>query len=628
MTGPRIHDYLEIRTAAPVSWSPHGRRALIATNVAGSSQIHRLDIGTRGAPEPVDSAALPAVTAFDDPVAAGYLPVPVVRGGVAHDLLFAADAGGNERTQLALGADEPAEPYEDFDALTPLIVDPKHVHRPGGVSRDGRWLAYATNARDGVAFDTHVRDLADGADRAVLHTGGWTSPEGFSPDGRYLAVSEPTTLPGDNRQYLVDLTGVPNSASPGDDAVIEVAPHTGSATVGAPSWLDDGSAYFFASDVGHEFTGICRATPHGPATRVIDTGWPTGCAIDWSGRNLLVTSNEGGWSRLRVHDPHTLAQRGEITLPGAGVVTSYRLRRDGRAMLLGFSSPSIPGDTWFVDLETGVSTRTTHSRCDVDPATFVAAEPAVATAHDGRVIPLFVFRPRHVGGRAPVVVVLHGGPESQYRPSFAPLTQYLVAHGFAVVAPNVRGSTGYGRTFQHLDDGTLRHDAIRDLAAVHDWIAADEGLDASRAALYGASYGGYLVLAGLAFQPDRWAAGVDIVGMSNLVTFLERTAEWRRAFREREYGSLATDRQMLDDLSPIHRVGDMRAPVFIIHGANDPRVPLHEAEQIASVLRQRGIRTELRVYDDEGHGLAKLRNRLDAYPRVAAFLHDVLHAPA
>jgi dipeptidyl aminopeptidase/acylaminoacyl peptidase len=224
------------------------------------------------------------------------------------------------------------------------------------------------------------------------------------------------------------------------------------------------------------------------------------------------------------------------------------------------------------------------------------------------------------------VVMIHGGPESQYRPSFSALTQYLVAEGFAVVAPNVRGSTGYGRAYQHLDDVEKRLDSVRDLAGLHDWLGTQPDLDEGRAALYGGSYGGYMTLAGLAFQPELWAAGVDIVGMSNLVTFLENTAPWRRAFREREYGSLEHDREVLEEASPINRVEAMRAPLFIIHGANDPRVPLGEAEQIHAVLTGRGVRSELLVYHDEGHGLAKLENRIDAYPRVAAFLHEVLDA--
>jgi dipeptidyl aminopeptidase/acylaminoacyl peptidase len=264
------------------------------------------------------------------------------------------------------------------------------------------------------------------------------------------------------------------------------------------------------------------------------------------------------------------------------------------------------------------------SPCDVDPATFVPPDLVRVPSFDGLQVPAFVFRPRGVAGRHPVVVVVHGGPESQWRPSFSPLVQYLVAGGFAVVAPNVRGSTGYGRTYQHLDDVDKRLDSVADLAALHDWIATCDDLDEDRCALYGGSYGGYMVLSGLVHQPERWAAGVDVVGIANLVTFLQNTAAWRRAWREREYGSLTHDRELLERLSPIAHVERLRAPLMVVHGRNDPRVPLGEAEQIHAVARAKGLPSELLVYEDEGHGLAKLRNRLDAYPRVAAFLHEVL----
>jgi dipeptidyl aminopeptidase/acylaminoacyl peptidase len=199
----------------------------------------------------------------------------------------------------------------------------------------------------------------------------------------------------------------------------------------------------------------------------------------------------------------------------------------------------------------------------------------------------------------------------------------MVAQGHTVLVPNVRGSTGYGKRWYALDDVQLRLDSVADLAALHDWLPS-AGLDPARAALYGGSYGGYMVLAGLAFQPERWAAGVDIVGIASLVTFLENTSDFRRAHREREYGSLEHDRDFLESASPISRVDEMRAPLFVIHGANDVRVPLSEAEQIVEALRKRDVPCELRVYDDEGHGLKKKVNQLDAYPAALAFLAEQL----
>jgi dipeptidyl aminopeptidase/acylaminoacyl peptidase len=227
----------------------------------------------------------------------------------------------------------------------------------------------------------------------------------------------------------------------------------------------------------------------------------------------------------------------------------------------------------------------------------------------------------------PAVVIVHGGPEGQSQLFFNAVAQALALEGYAVVVPNVRGSTGYGKRYYGLDDTTKRLDSVRDLAAIHGWLPS-VGIDADRAALWGGSYGGYMVLAGVAFQPELWAAGVDIVGISDLVTFLENTSPYRRAVREVEYGSLATDREFLASASPLRRVDDIRAPLLVIHGANDPRVPLSEAEQLVASLQRRGIDTELLVYPDEGHGLGKLANRLDAYPKALAFLDRVLRPRA
>ncbi len=624
---PDIRAYLEIRTASPSSWSPDGDKLVVSSDLPGTAQVHRLDLD--GAQLPVVAEALEQLTDFEEPVGAGYLPASVGEPAPGGDrLLLATDVGGNERYQLFTAPDDPASPLGGPDDLDALVVDEEHIHRPGGVSRDGRWLAYATNRRDGVAFDTWIRDLATGDERCVMATGGWTQPGGFSPDARYLAVTEMTTNAGDNRLHLVDLEQLGDEPVDADaDAVVELAPHEGSANVGSPSWLPDTSAFFFATDVGREFTGIARGTADGAWEYVVEPGWSAGCSVDWTGRHLLVAWNDDGRTRAQLRDPATLEVTATVPLPGDGVADGLRFSKDGRWLAFGYTSPVEPGDAWRYDTDAGALQRLTVSPSEVDPEAFVDAELVRFPSFDGLTIPAFVFTPHDGDGPFPVVVVIHGGPESQYRPSFAPITQYLVARGFAVVAPNVRGSTGYGRRYQHLDDVELRLDSVRDLAALHGWLGSRDDLDADRAALYGGSYGGYMVLAGLAFQPQLWAAGVDIVGMSDLVTFLQNTSEWRRAYREREYGSLEHHREVLEQASPINRVEDIRAPLFIVHGANDPRVPLSEAEQIHEVLERQGVRNELLVYEDEGHGLAKLTNRIDAYPRITAFLEEVL-APA
>jgi dipeptidyl aminopeptidase/acylaminoacyl peptidase len=280
-------------------------------------------------------------------------------------------------------------------------------------------------------------------------------------------------------------------------------------------------------------------------------------------------------------------------------------------------------DVFVFDVEAQASGRLTSSPAPLPPDELARAEVLHIPSFDGEQIPLFVFRPKLAEPRPPVVVLVHGGPEAQAMLSFNPVIQGLVLAGYGVVVPNVRGSTGYGKRYAALDDTTKRLDSVRDLEAVHGALGSLR-FDPRRAVLWGGSYGGYMVLAALAFQPRLWAAGVDIVGISDLVTFLENTSDYRRAHREREYGSLRTDREFLAAASPLRHADSIRAPLFVIHGRHDPRVPVSEAEQLVANLRARGVPCVLTVYEDEGHGLARLANRLDAYPRAVAFLDRVL----
>ena len=225
-----------------------------------------------------------------------------------------------------------------------------------------------------------------------------------------------------------------------------------------------------------------------------------------------------------------------------------------------------------------------------------------------------------------MVVMVHGGPEAQYRPSFNPLTQYLVASGFAVVAPNVRGSTGYGRAYQHLDDVEKRLDSVRDLAALHDWLQTQPDLDADRAALYGGSYGGYMVLAGLVFQPERWAAGVDIVGISNFATFLQNTTDYRRDLRRAEYGDERDPemRAFMERIAPVNNAQRIGKPLFVVQGKNDPRVPASEALQIVEKARGNNAPVWFLMANDEGHGFAKKENADFLFYAMVMFMREFL----
>jgi dipeptidyl aminopeptidase/acylaminoacyl peptidase len=393
-------------------------------------------------------------------------------------------------------------------------------------------------------------------------------------------------------------------------------------------WRPDGSAFFCATNHDRDTFAVAR---YDVATErwetVVESTWDLECDGDDAGRWLLVHANEDGYSRLELRDAATLEPRVDVPLPGSGVVEWVVVARDGASLAFKFSSSADPGDAWLYDIDAGNLERLTELPRPIDVTTLHEPELHRFESFDGESIPVFLWEPDG-DGPYPVVVMIHGGPESQFRPaflpSFTPFTQHLLSRGYAVAAPNVRGSTGYGKRFEHLDDVRLRLDSVRDLASLHDWLGTRPRIDASRGVLYGRSYGGYMVLAGLAFQPERWAAGIESVGISNFVTFLENTAAWRRAVREPEYGSLERDRDFLIEASPITHVDQIRAPLFIQHGANDPRVPLSETEQIHRVLSEKGIRCELLVHGDEGHSIGKLENRVETFERAVAFLDEIL----
>ena len=308
-------------------------------------------------------------------------------------------------------------------------------------------------------------------------------------------------------------------------------------------------------------------------------------------------------------------------------MTSIAFAHDGGALFVDLSRATSPDEVYRVETPSGAVTAVTASdHAGLDPSTLVEPTLERVRSFDGLEVPVFLYTPRGLrpGERAPTVVWVHGGPEGQFNPYFNAVIQFMVGHGYVVAAPNVRGSTGYGKRYSHLDDIEHREDSVRDLAAVNRWLRTRADVHPDRIAVLGGSYGGYMVLAALTLDPELWAAGCDIVGIANFRTFLERTASYRRALREAEYGSLARDGAVLDRISPIHRVDRIRAPLFVIHGANDPRVPVTEAEQIVAALRARHQRVEYLRFDNEGHGIFRRENRIAAYGALARFFDEVL----
>jgi dipeptidyl aminopeptidase/acylaminoacyl peptidase len=577
-----LRSLLEMRQAVPLSFSDDGSRLLVASNIPGTHQLYAL---------PARGGELEQLTDSAEPVSGLFLPDGRV--------LVEIDAGGNERTQLYV---------LDDGKLDPLVVDPRFIHRTPQVGGDV--LAYSTNRRNGVDFDIVARDLGSGEER-VFEIGGNCSVESVSPDGLRVAVERIGEQSGDGDIYVCGVaTG----------EVEHVTPHDGAAEYFSVQWLDD--QLVLATNEGRDIFGIAVG-----GELVVESDWDLDCRIDPAGRSLLVIANEDAYSRLTLHDPHTNELRSEVPLPGRGVVEHPVFSPDGALLAYSFSSPVEPHDVYLYDLEAETLTRLTTSPREVEPGTLVQPTLHRFDSFDGESVPVFLFEPEG-DGPFPVVVTVHGGPESQwlpwFAPSFAPLTQYLVSRGYAVAAPNVRGSTGYGKRYEHLDDIEKRLDSVADLASLHDWLSDRPNIDGDRAVVYGRSYGGYMVLAALALQPERWAAGIECVGIASLVTFLENTSPYRRAAREREYGSLDRDRVFLTEASPMTHIDAIRAPLFIQHGRNDPRVPVSESEHIHAVLTQKGIPSELLIFEDEGHTVEKLPNRIETFTRMTEFLDRVL----
>ena len=527
------------------------------------------------------------------------------------------DNGGDEKMQLSLLdlAGPLGRPAALAD-LTPLVADPAHMNALQDVT--ATTLVYSTNRRNDVDMDVVVRDLESGEEIVVYDGGGYVAETVVSHSGRSAAVTM-ISAPACSTSVLV-------AGPDGVHAVTDPSEHALHEAVG---WTADDEALVTASNHDREFAAIMRVSGDESLTWTVlveDAGHDLYSWVAPDGSAMVVATNDDGVGRLAVHEIDG-THRCAVALDPPGV-PSVVWAADASRFVVTVAGATDPGSIHLVDATNGATTLLVDARESIPAA--VRDRLVTPTTHrvptpDGEQVPCFVYgavqpSPELAGAS---VLHVHGGPEAAATRQFMPVIQALALSGFTVLVPNVRGSVGYGKRWYSLDDVGLRLNSVADLAALHAWLPS-LALDPRRSALWGGSYGGYMVLAGLALQPDLWAAGVDIVGMSSLVTFLENTSAYRRAYREREYGSLEQDREVLVAASPITYLDQMRAPLFVIHGANDPRVPLSEAQQIKAAYDAKGLTCELRVYWDEGHGLAKRANRIDAYPAAIEFLQGLL----
>ncbi len=600
MTAYDLSRYLNVRSAYGSSFAPDGTLAFLM-NTTGVAQLWSLP-EPHGWPE--------QLTFYDDTVS--FVDFSPER----QELVFGMDEGGNERAQLyRLDAD---------GRVHDLTGMPDAKHRWGGWSPDGERFAFASNRRDEAAFDIYVQDRDATGDNAELvwEGDGWLSVGGFSPDGERLLVSEAHSS-FDQDIYVLDIDS-------GD--LSHLTPHEGKVRYTSASWGPDGDAVYLVTDAESDTLELARLSLEGDLDIVrSDDQWNIdGVALDKDSGRLVYSRNVDGYNELTVGEltgPTTIETFPTPDLPG-GLAGGVAWGPDAERFAVSVTGRRVNTNVFVVKAETGESEQwTAASTAGIPRETFIEPEVVRFDSFDGREIPALFSLPNGANGASadgdtPVIVDIHGGPESQRRPSFSGLTQYFLSRGYAVFEPNVRGSTGYGKAYTHLDDVEKRMDSVKDLRAGIDWLHNHSAVDPDRIVAMGGSYGGFMVLAALTEYPDLWAAGVDVVGIANFVTFLENTGDWRRELREAEYGSLDEDREFLESISPINNVDRIDAPLFVLHGANDPRVPVGEAEQIAEQAAERGVPVEKLVFDDEGHGISKRENRIEAYTAVVEFLNE------
>jgi dipeptidyl aminopeptidase/acylaminoacyl peptidase len=581
-----------------------------------SAYAGRFDAGGKHLAFVADISGVPQVWAISDKPWPDLVVSPPDRAQTLYpgprpgQLVVGADVGGDEHTQLL---------YVDRlgGSWRALTADPDHIHNFGSFSTDGRQIGYASNTRSGRWFDVYVCDLASDATRVVLEDDSTNRAGPFSPDGRWLIVTRAFSS-SHHELWLVDLAAGSSPrllTRPGEEATYE---HV--------QWSPDGRSVYCLTDRARDLAvPACIDVATCELSLLVQPEFEVDeIALDAGTRRLAYALNRDGENEIVVRDLATGAETHVGGLP-PGALHSYwqsGLAWDaaGERLAISWSASRINPNVFVWSEDASEARQATFaSGLDVNVSELPEPQHVTYPSFDGRQIPA-VFYPAAGGRSGACVVFVHGGPEGQYRPTFQPIVQYLASAGLSVLATNVRGSTGYGRAFAHLDDVRKRMDSVADLAHAAYWLRDSGRADPRRIAVYGGSYGGFMVLAALTNYPELWAAGVDLVGISNFVTFLENTGPWRRHLREAEYGSLEQDREFLEQISPINKVDAVRAPLFVIHGANDPRVPIGETEQMVARLRALGRTVEFLRLEDEGHQISKLANKLAVYPRAVEFL--------
>ncbi len=583
----KLSQYQNTRAAAFRGWAPNGNGLLISTRFGNSAQLH-LVAQPGGRRE--------QLTFFDEPVTGRFIP------GVSDGaLLLSVDSGGNENAQMWL--------LDRQRFQKKLLSDGKSRHLVQAWRRDGSAVVVSNNRRNGKDMDLYRVDprTPDSFELLMEVNGQTWEADDWSADGKWLVLRRYVSI---NESYaaLFDVEKKVRTDLP--------LPTEGKAAIGQLAFAPGGRAVYLTTDAGSEFLRLARVDLATHQWSWVSDG------LNWDVDELTVHRetgtiafliNDDGMSRLFLWNPATGQRRSEFRLP-LSVASGLEFSPSGTALGFTLARPEAPAEAYSLRFSDGELTRWTFSEVGgLDPAPFVAPTRIQFKSFDERQIPAYLYKPRAAatGEKLPVLISIHGGPESQYRPVFSAATQFYVNElGIAVLHPNVRGSAGYGKTYLQLDNAEKREDSVKDIGGLLDWIAQQSDLDPSRVAVIGGSYGGYMVLATLTNFGDRIKAGIDIVGICNFLTFMEKTAPYRVDLRRAEYGDERKPemRAVFERIAPLHNTNKIKSELLVIHGRNDPRVPFFEAEQIAAKVRASGRPVWTVFADNEGHGFAKKEN--------------------
>jgi dipeptidyl aminopeptidase/acylaminoacyl peptidase len=594
--------YGSYRSASFADWHPVLREMLIATRFGDTPQLHLVKM---------PGGERQQLTFFADAVGGGRFHP---NGG--DYIVFAKDAGGGEWFQLYR--------YDVKTGDVTLLTDGKARNLPGPWSWSGDQIAYMSTRRTGKDTDLWVMNPADPkTDRLLtkLAGGGW-EPLDWSADDKQILLVEGISI-NESYLWLVDTTTGEKTALTPRDAKEKVF-------YGEARFSKDGNGIYVATDKDSEFQRLAYLDLATKQPKYLTTkiAWDVETFdLTHDGKRIAFVTDEEGVSVLHVMDTAT---EKEVALPKlpVGVIGGVRWHKNSQELGFALNNARGPGDCYSVDVATGKVERWTTSETAVKAGAFPEAELIRWKSFDGKMISGFLYKPAaKFTGKRPVLVAIHGGPEGQSQPTFAGRANYYLNElGIALIYPNVRGSTGYGKTFSLLDNGFKRDDTYKDINALFDWIATRPDLDADRIAVTGGSYGGHMTLAVSTFHSDRIRCSVDIVGMSNLVTFLEHTEAYRRDLRRVEYGDERDPkmREYLEKIAPMNNIEKIKKPMFVIAGKNDPRVPVSESQQIADALKKQGTPVWLLIAKDEGHGYRKKSNQDFQFYATVEFLQEYL----